>query len=277
MFDDSPKNINSLIREGYTITPIAYLSEGWEIFKQNAGGFIGFLIVCFLINLVLTGPAAFVSDPDQVSGVAAAWRTIGSLISSIISAPLFAGFLFVAFKILKQQQTTFGDFFKGFQNGRFLPIFLTSLVSGLLILLSLIPFFILFGLGLIALLASNPAFALSTPIPFSLNPTVAVLLLIGSLLALLPGIYLSIAYNFAIPLVVERRLGFWEAIETSRKVITKQWFSFLGFASLLFLVNVAGVLLCGIGLLVTAPLTICATVAAYRHILGLNLSSEMAV
>ena len=36
------------------------------------------------------------------------------------------------------------------------------------------------------------------------------------------------------------------------------------------LINIAGLLLIGIGFLVTFPWTICATVAAYEDIVGLN-------
>lgn len=234
MFNDSPKDTASLIRDGYAVTPIEYLSQGWEIFKQNAGGFIGFLLLTAVISTLLRGPAQFTSDPDEVSNLAIAWNAIGSLIYAIISGPLSAGITIVALKILKQQATTFSDFFRGFQNGKFLQFFLVTIVGGLLILLGLI-------------------------------------------LLILPGIYLAVAYSFAVPLMVDRRLGFWEALETSRKVITKRWFSFFGFLLLLGLVNFVGALLCFVGLLVTAPLTSCAIVAAYRNIMGLNPSSEMAV
>lgn len=234
MFNDSPKDTNSLIRDGYAVTPIEYLSQGWEIFKQNAGGFIGFLLLCLVISLILGGPGNFASDPEEVSSAVRLWGNVGSLISSIISGPLYAGFIIVAVKILKQQTTTFSDFFRGFQNGKFLQFFLASLVVGLLVLL-------------------------------------------GVLLLILPGIYLAVAYTFTVPLMVDRKLGFWEAMETSRKVISKRWFSFFGFVLLLILVNFVGVLLCGLGLIVTMPLTYCAIVAAYRNIMGLNPSSEMAI
>ncbi|WP_179228615.1 hypothetical protein [Leptolyngbya ohadii] len=234
MFDDSPKDINSVIREGYRVTPIEYLNQGWEIFKQNTGGFISFFLLCAVISLILGGPANFTSDPEEVSNFARTWSSVGSLINGVISGPLNAGIIFVAFKILKRQATTFSDFFKGFQNGKFLQFFLASLVVGLLVVLGLI-------------------------------------------LLILPGIYLAIAYSFTVPFMVDRKLGFWEAMETSRKVISKRWFSFFGFLLLLALVNFVGALLCGLGLLVTIPLTSCAIVAAYRDIVGLNASSEMAI
>ncbi len=49
----------------------------------------------------------------------------------------------------------------------------------------------------------------------------------------LPGVYLHIAWLFGIPLVADRGLTFWQGLETSRRVITRQWFKFLG----LFLVS----------------------------------------
>lgn len=96
------------------------------------------------------------------------------------------------------------------------------------------------------------------------------LIAIGSLCFLLPGIYLAVSYMFSLPLLLDKNLDFWPAMETSRKLITKKWFSFFGFALVLGLINIGGLLLIGIGFLVTFPLTICATVAAYEDIVGLN-------
>jgi hypothetical protein len=42
-----------------------------------------------------------------------------------------------------------------------------------------------------------------------------------------PGIYLSVAWMFAVPLIVDKELRFWDAMELSRKVVTKRWFQML--------------------------------------------------
>jgi hypothetical protein len=39
-----------------------------------------------------------------------------------------------------------------------------------------------------------------------------------------PGIYLQIAWLFSLPLVADRGLGFWEALEASRRAATRHWF-----------------------------------------------------
>lgn len=96
----------------------------------------------------------------------------------------------------------------------------------------------------------------------------SILISIGMMLLLLPGIYLAVSYLFALPLVQDRELEFWAAMETSRRLITRQWFSFLGLALLLAIINAIGLFLVGLGLLITLPLTIATIAAAYDHQVG---------
>jgi predicted Ser/Thr protein kinase len=92
--------------------------------------------------------------------------------------------------------------------------------------------------------------------------------LVGFLCFILPGIYLAVIWIFTMPLVIDKRLDFWQAMELSRKVVTKHWWKFLGFWLLLALMNVVGVIPCGIGLFITAPITAAALMYAYEDILG---------
>ena len=65
------------------------------------------------------------------------------------------------------------------------------------------------------------------------------LIQIGTLACVLPGIYLLIAWVFSLPLVADRGLAFWDALETSRRAATRHWFKIFGlfiFAFLPFMV-----------------------------------------
>jgi len=62
-----------------------------------------------------------------------------------------------------------------------------------------------------------------------------------------------------------------KALDTSRKIIGKKFFNWLGFLLLLVLFNFAGALCLGIGLLVTIPSSMCAMYVAYEDVVGLNL------
>ncbi len=105
---------------------------------------------------------------------------------------------------------------------------------------------------------------------FLANLLVNIFVAIGMVLLIVPGVFLVVAYMFTIPLIVDRRFDFWAAMETSRKLITRQWFAIFVFVLVLVLINVVGVLLLGVGLFVTIPLTSCAVAAAYEDIVGLS-------
>jgi uncharacterized membrane protein len=93
---------------------------------------------------------------------------------------------------------------------------------------------------------------------------------IGTLLLVVPGVYLAVAYLFAAVLVVDRHLDFWRAMEMSRHTVTPRWFGYFAFALLLSLLNLAGALLLGLGLLVTIPVSFCALAVAYADLSGLE-------
>lgn len=91
---------------------------------------------------------------------------------------------------------------------------------------------------------------------------------LGFLLCLLPGIYLCVAWTFTLMLVIDRKLDFWPAMELSRKMVNKHWWGIFGFLLVCALINLAGVLACCIGWLVTMPITFAATACAYEDIFG---------
>jgi hypothetical protein len=46
---------------------------------------------------------------------------------------------------------------------------------------------------------------------------------IGLFFCALPGLYLFVAWTFALPLAADKRMQFWQAMELSRRVVTRQW------------------------------------------------------
>ena len=68
---------------------------------------------------------------------------------------------------------------------------------------------------------------------------VILLVFLACLLLILPGIYLAVCWIFTFPLVRDKGLGFWEAMELGRKVITAQWFRVFGLLLLICIVMLA--------------------------------------
>ncbi len=58
---------------------------------------------------------------------------------------------------------------------------------------------------------------------------------IGVCFCVIPCIYLGIAWSLALPLVIDRQMFFWSAMELSRKVVTKVWFEMLALVIVTFL------------------------------------------
>ena len=58
---------------------------------------------------------------------------------------------------------------------------------------------------------------------------------LGFLFCFIPGLYLFVAWTFAIPLAADRRLETWSAMELSRKVVTRSWLQIAALLLLAFL------------------------------------------
>src|SRR6185503_513882 len=91
---------------------------------------------------------------------------------------------------------------------------------------------------------------------------------LGFICFILPGIYFLIAWTFALPLIADKQLDFWSAMELSRKVVTKHWWKFLGFTLVCMLLSFAGAIVLFVGLLIMLPWVFAAQMYAYEDILG---------
>ncbi len=98
----------------------------------------------------------------------------------------------------------------------------------------------------------------------------SVLVIIGFILLIIPGIYLSLAYMFAVPLVVEKNLGIWDAMETSRKAVTSHWFKLFFLFFIMMIILMVSALPFGIGLIWTYPMMVAMMGVMYRDIFGVE-------
>src|SRR6056297_1538135 len=95
-----------------------------------------------------------------------------------------------------------------------------------------------------------------------------VLIGIGFVLLILPGIWFAVAVSLTIPFIVFARLDFWESIKASVKLVNKKWFHFFALLILLGIFNIVGALFLVVGLLITFPVTYCILYAVYKDIVG---------
>jgi hypothetical protein len=91
---------------------------------------------------------------------------------------------------------------------------------------------------------------------------------IGLMFCVIPGIYLGIAWIMAIPLVADKKMEFWPAMEASRKVMNVHWWSIFGLVLLGLLLMFVGSLVCCVGFYVAMPVLYAALAYAYEDLFG---------
>jgi len=107
--------------------------------------------------------------------------------------------------------------------------------------------------------------------------TVLQLLLIclGFLLLILPGIYLTVGYALALPLILDKGLGPWEALGTSRKAIHKKWWTVLGMYLVMMLLYMVSMIPLGLGLIWTVPMFMVLIGVLYGRLFGYSALEEI--
>ncbi len=99
------------------------------------------------------------------------------------------------------------------------------------------------------------------------------LTLIGILCCLvIPGLYLFVAWTFSVPLVADRRLEFWSAMELSRKVTSRIWFELLALLLVAFLPTVLMLLFIGVKISATVISGVLGLMAANQPDFGRSMA-----
>lgn len=93
---------------------------------------------------------------------------------------------------------------------------------------------------------------------------------VGFMFCILPGIVLAAMYQFTYLFIVDKRLDFWPAMQASYEIFKRDYVGFSLFVLAMGLLNLAGILLCIVGVLFTIPITMAAVTVAYREIAGFD-------
>jgi hypothetical protein len=213
------------------------ISRGWELVKNNFWPVVGVTALIILITVAINQVFGLFTRP-----------TINAMINEHRFSP---GGIFI--------------------------IFLTMIVSG--------PIYAVFMAGLfkyyLKLIRGESAgigdafsgFGPSIGQLVLLGLVMNTLVMIGYVLCLVPGIYLAVAWFFSMPLVIDRQMGFWQAMELSRKMVNKHWFLMFAFLLVYGLLSMAGLIACCIGIFVTLPIGLAALMYAYETVFSPSQTS----
>lgn len=96
----------------------------------------------------------------------------------------------------------------------------------------------------------------------------------GTLLLVLPGLYLAIALMFGTHLVVDRDEEFWPALMGSLKVVNAHLGTIAVYMLAMMGLSIVGMLTCGLGMLVVGPLMMVSSTVLYKHLFGIAGGAE---
>ena len=250
----APTEANSIPSDfdgDYDLDIVDCLTSAWRLFQQQFSTLFGptMMYVLIAFGLGIFGGLPYIGP-------------LFSLCSMVISGPLMAGLYVVYLRVIRGETPPLGSLFDGFRK-MFGHLFLGNLAVGILASLPLLAGFIVlfFSLGLSAIMglakgsASWPPFA-------ALAPGLGLILL-----GLPVTVFLTVNWMFSLPLILDQRLGFWTAMKRSWRQVRRHWWSCLALLVVMAILNFFGMLCCLVGLLVTVPISILATMYAYETVI----------
>ncbi|MEB2781861.1 hypothetical protein U3A58_15810 [Algoriphagus sp. C2-6-M1] len=100
----------------------------------------------------------------------------------------------------------------------------------------------------------------------SANLISSIVIVLGIICFVVPGIYLLIGYMFCLLFVIFGGFDFWTSMELSRKLVHTNWVKFFVFGLALLALNLAGFLCLIVGLLITVPMTYLAVYILFEEL-----------
>lgn len=96
---------------------------------------------------------------------------------------------------------------------------------------------------------------------------VSLLVTVGLFVLVLPGLYLVIVYGFTTLMIVDKKMDFWPAMESSRKLIHAHFVPYALLALVLIVICVLASIPFGLGLIVAGPVCLAAQYRFYQAVI----------
>lgn len=115
------------------------MNHAWQVWRDNLGLLVGVTLVVGAINLGLAIPLGIAQAALEEAGergLAGGIGALGQIASNLISIYLGIGQVQISLALARGQQAEFGQLFAG--GPRFIPVFVVSLLLGLLVVLGMV-------------------------------------------------------------------------------------------------------------------------------------------
>lgn len=254
------------------------IGEAWRLLSPNLGNWILAMVLFFGVRF---GISVFQNIIQQTAGRGSsftpfmiAFTVLMQVVSWVVMQCLLGGLAKLAIATVRTGRAELSEMWS--VSNVWVSLALSSLLQGLFYLLALIPAIGVLGTRVILPLFKaglfNPT-TLATGRPSAIPPAVANSLLsgmsLGGLLFLL-AVPLTVLFFLTTLLIVDRKVGPWQAITQSVGALGRHFGMTLLLVFVLGLINAGGVLACCVGYLVSMPLTQIAAALVYRDLFGIE-------
>jgi len=222
---------NTEFRAG-AVAPVECLKAGWATIKDRYWLFLGITLVAMLI---------------------------GGAVPILIIGSMMGGLYLCLFAKMRGEQVQFERLFKGFDY--FVPGLVAAAIQTLPVLILVVAADVFFFVFMFATVPRDTYSRNQAPPPlFFLGVIVFVLFV------LIVSLTIHTLFLFAYPLIVDRKLSGWDAIKTSYRAAVNNIGGILGLVLLNFLLGIAGLLCCYVGVIFVMPVSFASYAAAYRQV-----------
>lgn len=257
------------------------IKRAWQATTKNpAETIIGFLMYTFILGVMLamywgvswwaigSRSLSYVSHNLQLYALSIICFITIWLLYNVIGGALLGGLWYLFVRVIRGESGGLHDLFAGFKRNP-LQLAVGLFVSSLLLSLAFsLPLVIYAEILTLFMLASGTAFSLSSIAGQTSVFFTGLFFWVGLIVAGVAslGLYsyvFATRFLYVIPLIVDRRIGYFNALKVSSLHVSRQFWSVFSLILLALIVGFAGALLCGVGMLFTFPLSFAALAVGY--------------
>lgn len=220
------------------LRPLELLAEGWRTVRPQ----YGLLLAVTVAGLI-----------------------IGSLAPlGLLMGPMVCGIYVGLFARLRGERATFQQLFSGFEF--FAPSFIATLIQIVPIMAMAIP------VNLVLMLFSMKRLLVWLGRPYSdlanyLGPLEMTLVVVfATLVIFLLSVFFGTFFMFGYPLIVDRRMGGWDAVKLSARASKANFGGAARLMAATTIVSIVASLFCYVGGFLVTPITLAAWAIAYRRV-----------
>jgi uncharacterized membrane protein len=191
-------------------------------------------------------------------GVCGFLPCVGAIAQIIATGPVVAGWQLYFMRRLRGMPATPWDLFEPFASPQLSQLVIEYVVTTAFSFCLVLP---LIGLGF-----------LTIPLAAAADELAGFILITGwgmvGLIGLAGSLFLTVAFMFALPLILDKGLPFWPAMQLSRRVAQRYFLPLVGLLLLCWLIMLAGILALCVGILIAAPVVMASMTCAYEDLFG---------